>query len=153
MSNSDEPKSATLTANDVRQWKEERNRLEARIAQITRKIEAAELLFPGIGSADVTRTPARKVASGGSSMGEAVKIAIRGAGVPLAPPDIRQRLQNSVFAEQLSNNPNYLYTVIFRLAKRGELIREGDRYRLPPEENAGEAAGEDDLPRALRLQA
>lgn len=152
MSSHDDHQSATLSAEDVRQWKNERSRLEARISQLTRKIEAAELLFPGIGSAEPVRAISRKEAAGVGSMGDAAKNAIREAGVPLAPPEIRRKLETSGFAEQLGKNPNYLYTVIFRLFRRGELVRDGERYRLPDgDESPMEVAGADHRPRELTL--
>lgn len=93
-----------------------------------------------------------KDAAGVGSMGDAAKNAIREAGVPLAPPDIRRKLETSGFAEQLGKNPNYLYTVIFRLFRRGELVRDGERYRLPDgDESPMEVAGADDRPRELTL--
>lgn len=151
MSNGNDQQSGTITADDVRRWKEERARLEARIAQIVRKIDAAELLFPGIGSVDQMPPATHRPTSRGGSMGDAVIAAIREAGAPLAPPEIRRRLENAGFEEKLGRNPNYLYTVIFRLFRRGELVREGDRYRLPDVESPQEVSGGDDHPREFTL--
>ena len=73
-------------------------------------------------------------------MGDGIKAAIREAGSPLGPPDLRQKLEAAGFSDKLHKNPNYLYTVIFRLARRGEIVRDGDRYRLPHE---GDSSGDD----------
>lgn len=81
-----------------------------------------------------------------------MKAAILEAGSSLGPSEIRERVERLGFAEQLSKNPNYLYTVIFRLTSRGELVREGDRYRLPTGDNPPEEAAGVNVPRLFTFE-
>jgi hypothetical protein len=79
------------------------------------------------------------------SMGAAILNILATVQLPLENEAIRASLSvTPKFQQSLTNNPNYYYTVMNRLEKRGEVTKIGKRWILTPrlEPPAGETAGE-----------
>jgi hypothetical protein len=139
-----------LTMADVRQWLSDKASLESKIktdqeslARINRKLDAAALLMPEeswrqalasyAATAEMLKDDNGDVADAldRGRMTADVADLVNRATKPMKPGEIRVALRSSGYREQLSKNPNYLYTVISRLTKSGRISKYGAGYGPP----------------------
>lgn len=80
-----------------------------------------------------------EVSTGASTIGDEVVELLRD-GKPRVPKDIFDALPDEEMREKLSNNPNYGYTVLGRLLKRGLLKRADGFYSIAKKEAPSSAA-------------
>lgn len=131
-----------LTRAQVERWLEEHDILkrqaadiQSRVATVEQKLSAAEVL---LGRPLINRGGASSDSEsagdddGSENMAEATLRIAQERGVPLTNQQLVSALREiPEFAERLDRNPNYFYTMISRLAKRGALVKDGGTYRHP----------------------
>jgi hypothetical protein len=134
-----------LTASDVAAWREERDQLEAdikerqeRLAIIKRKLDAADMFLmevqddPRSVLADPASFFETEEEEGSDSVSDALVVNLRTTKDSLKVGQIRDRLAQIGFADKVKARPNYVYGLVYRLTKKGRLIKRGARYRAAP---------------------
>lgn len=119
--------SITLTSEMVRIWVKDRDRLRAELAELDRKIQAAEVLGVVAKGDDATGADRR------DRLQESVTKAIRRVLVEeqngLNAIEIAEWLVRRGFdASRFGTNRSYLYTSLARLEKRGLIQKKGEKY-------------------------
>jgi hypothetical protein len=147
-------KEILLTAADLLKWREEDRqlddeirKLELRRKDIRRKIDAAEVFAAPV---DPVESPSPPQASSHDSDEPSDSIptvlceSLSKTGDVLNVQGIKARLIELGFGEKLKTQPNYHYSLVYRLSKSGRLVKRGLKYRAPPvpsPEGAAEAVG------------
>ncbi len=125
-----------LTSDDVRRWQEELEKAEAvkvqaesRIVELRKKLEAAALLF---GANFPVPTREGGEGDGQESMGDAARRLLAGFSKPVQHHDLQTELRKIPRLREMldKNSGAYYYTMINRLAKRGEIKKVGKKIRL-----------------------
>lgn len=137
-----------LTSDDVRHWQEELQKAESakaqaegRIVELHKKLEAAALLSGA--SFPLPAITGDEGEDGQESMGDAAKRLLATFSRPIQHHELQTELRKiQRFREMLDKNAGaYYYTIIQRLAKRGDIKKVGKKIRLihkneaPPEGN------------------
>jgi hypothetical protein len=132
-----------LTANDVAKWREEDARLEEEIRkaqqrrnELRRKLDAAAI-FAEISSGEPVeqvgiKPNGHESESDADSAPVALCANLRKTGEALKVAQIKQRLIELGFGSKIEASPSYPYTLVYRLAKTGKLLKRGSKYRVPP---------------------
>jgi hypothetical protein len=123
----------------VREWELEKEVIEDRIktdqeklAVVQRKLDAANTLIRLMGfDQSEGSEPEPPEPPDAASITAAVLSAINSHQNGATPQEIRGALENSQFRSQILANPNYLYTVIHRLAQRGRIMKRGNGSYVP----------------------
>jgi hypothetical protein len=120
----------------VRDWEAEKAVIEDRIktdqeklAVVVRKLDAANTLIRlmGFDQSEGSEPEPPDAASITAAVYAAINSHPNGAN----PQEIRGALENSQFRSQVLANPNYLYTVIHRLAQRGRIVKRDNGTYVP----------------------
>ncbi len=132
-----------LTASDVMKWRDEDKRLEEEIREkqqrrndLRRKLDAAEI-FAETPSYQAPN-PEISTPSGHESDidAESAPVALCAnlskTGESLKVHQIRTRLIELGFEGKFKTQPNYHYSLAYRLSKSGKLVKRGAKYRTPP---------------------
>ena len=146
-----------ITPQRIAQWKAEEAELERekdndaklerelnernqRRKLLRRKLEAAEIFADEI-EEEILIAPSPPVAAGpgdsqepgdsGDSAATDLVANLRKTGDSLKVQQVRQRLIDIGHAEA-ANRKNYIYGLVYRLTKRGKLIKRGTKYRAAP---------------------
>lgn len=148
-----------LTAADVEGWRQERAQLEkeieeraAKLNAVKRKLDAAEIFAATISETgaptDAPALPHEQRPEDvdadedeADSAAEKLCANMRETGASLKTKQIRARLVELGFGEKIKQKPNYVYGLVYRLNKRGRLIRRGSKYRAAPLESSKEETG------------
>ena len=131
-----------LTASDIPKWREEDKQLaeqirqlEQRRTEVKRKLDAAEV-FAG---APVAEAPAplsngHDTEDSTDSAPVALVANLRKTGDSLKVQGIRARLIELGFEDKIKAQPNYHYSLAYRLSrgKNPKLIKRGAKYRAAP---------------------
>lgn len=132
-----------LTAADLLKWREEDKQLDERIRQlqqqrseIKRKLDAAEV-FAGALSLGPIEPSLPKInghATDESSDSPPALLCanLRKTGESLNVRQIKARLIELGFEDKFKTQPNYHYSLAYRLSKSGKLLKQGSKYRAPP---------------------
>jgi hypothetical protein len=131
-----------LTASDVVKWREEDKRLEEEIRErqqrrndLRRKLDAAEIFAETPVDQPPNPEPAKSNVAESDVDAESAPVALcanlRKTGEALKVQQIRARLIELGFGEKLKAQPNYHYSLVYRLSKNGKLIKRGSKYRAP----------------------
>ena len=136
------PEDVLLRASDVeklldqrKQWRQVIKDASAKLLDIERKLEAAEILTGKV----LLDKPEGNGAIEPITMAEAAEVILDQAGRLMTPAQIKLKLaENPVFAERLETSSTYFYTMLSRLVKRGKAEKVGKRYRAPKEESASD---------------
>jgi hypothetical protein len=133
-----------LTMRQVKEWQEEKSRLEMQIAAlqqelaaINKKLDAAAALSEEVAALDIkTYPPVVHISGNGTGaaqeqepMTHAVVRIIDMNSQPMKPTAIKKILAREGYEKKRLNN--YLYTVLHRLLAQGRIRRQGVRYSLP----------------------
>lgn len=128
---------AILTMDDVRRWRGERDRLREEIHERMEKLEkvdkyldAAKLFMEVEEREEAEAEEPSKIVGEAESMADGVLRILQRSNAIMKPKEVKNALmQLDVWANQLERNPNYFYTVLSRLQRRGKIIKTGKRYR------------------------
>jgi hypothetical protein len=147
-----------LTAEEIAQWRIEQASLEEeirlrqeRLVGIKRRLDAAEVFLNDKTFAVENLEPPPSAISaangrdddddGGPSVANSLLANMVETGASLKVGQIRQRLVDIGFGERVKSNPTYVYGLVYRLAKRGRLVKRGSKYRavvrISPEGETG----------------
>lgn len=129
---------ALLKQSDVRKWQETKANLEKRIAadtsevaRLTRLLDAAAVLTGETASEESAATPEPRFAQKPpSTLPEVILFILDISGRPMTQPEIRSALPEE-WQERIRKAPNYFYTALIRMVRRGTVVREGDYISLP----------------------
>ncbi len=143
-----------LTSADLLRWREEDRELDeqmrqlmVRRADIKRKLEAAEVLAQAFetpspaGLVPAAAAASPKGANGAEKTdepdeGDTAPVALiadmRATGASLKVQSIKAKLIELGFADKLKAQPNYHYSLAYRLTKSGKLLKRGSKYRAAP---------------------
>jgi hypothetical protein len=137
--------SVLLTADDLLRWRTEDKELDDQIralqlrrAEVKRKLDAAEVF-----AEKLSATPDRPTAppapsqtpdddEEGDSAPKALVANLAMTGESLNVKQVRARLIELGFGEKIKTRPNYHYSLVYRLTRRGKLLRRGTKYRAAP---------------------
>lgn len=130
------PRGVLLTANDIKSWLAERERLRAeskaiddKLRAIERKLEAAELLT---GQSLLERNEHEGDEEETGSMAEAAALILKRWRGLISNKQMKLELSKSPeFKKRLDASANYYYTMMARLVKQGKAEKVGTRYRAP----------------------
>ncbi len=118
----------TISQAQVQQWADEVKAIDADIARlqekrdvINRRLEAVALLFD----------EARPLTSAPKTLREFVLEALASAQSGVLPGELFDLATDSDIRERMERNRNAIYTVIARLAERGEIVRHGKLLYSP----------------------
>jgi hypothetical protein len=129
-----------LTADDVSKWREKDKelaeqirQLEQRRAEVKRKLEAAEV-FVGApyGEAAAPVSNGHDTEDTADSAPVALVANLRKTGDSLKVQGIKARLIELGFGDKIKAQPNYHYSLAYRLTRSGKLIKRGSKYRAAP---------------------
>lgn len=130
-----------LTSADVEQWKAERAKLQAqqaelaqRLSEVERKLAAAAVFLAEdlMEDASDSASEAEPDDDERHNLTGAIKRVLGDFDRPLSRLAIRYELaKDEVFKDRLSRNPNSYYNALKRLVARGDVVQEGERFRLP----------------------
>jgi hypothetical protein len=127
-----------LTSDDIRRWQDELRKweatkaeAEARIVDVRRKLEAAAFLS-GSSITPLFATNAGQDGDGEESMADAGKRLLAAFSKPVMHHELQAELRKIPrFRDMLDkNNGAYYYTMVNRLAKRGDIKKVGKKIRL-----------------------
>lgn len=131
-----------LTAGDLLKWREEDKQLDEQIHQlqqwrseIKRKLDAAEVFAaPSLAPIESPSPQVNGHDTGESSDSPIALLcaSLRKTGESLNVRQIRARLIELGFGDKIKAQPNYPYSVVYRLTKSGKLLKRASRYRAPP---------------------
>jgi len=124
----------------------QRDELNAEINELEKWLEAAAILA----GADVMTQTIAEVEDGDEAienvieeenMADATKRILSDFPKGIGHAQLQSELRKiPLFAERLDKNPNYYYTMISRLKKRGEVVKYRKALRLPPPKVENETA-------------
>lgn len=125
-----------LKESDVQAWRAERDKLlrqmdemQSRVAVLAKKLEAAALLVGEPVPAANPRAKESEVPER-QSMSDAALAIAQQSNRTMRHDDIKAELsKDAEFRRMLENSPNYYYTMISRLIKRGQLLKDGEGFR------------------------
>jgi phage I-like protein len=144
-----------LTSADLLRWREEDRELDeqmrqlmVRRADIKRKLEAAEVLAQAFETPSPAGLVPTAAAAASPKIGNGVEKAdepdegdtapvalianMRATGASLKVQNIKAKLIELGFGEKLKAQPNYHYSLAYRLTKSGKLLKRGSKYRAAP---------------------
>lgn len=144
-----------LTASDLLKWREEDKELDEKIRQLQqrrsdlkRKLDAAEVFADALATGPVSGLLSQANGHDSEEPSESPAVALcenlRKTGESLKVQQIKARLIELGFGAKIEVQPNYTYTLVYRLSKSGKLLKRGSRYRAPPDsspEGETEAVG------------
>ena len=125
-----------LTSSEVEAWREEKAKLEQEIAvkqqrlvDLEQLLVAASLLMRARGitpaEGNETQTP------GGETLPDMIINILQERVGPISNNEIKALMNKSGLGRaRLKGNPNYYYTAMSRLIKRGLVTKDGDRYEI-----------------------
>jgi hypothetical protein len=135
--NGSAPRKPLLTEEDVARWREERDLLreeiaaaQAKMAELTRKLEAAAVFMDIDVSAFEPLAQKAPEPVPSSSLYAAIARVIEASSAPMTPKMIREAILAGPDAG-LIRSENYLYTAIKRLADKASITKQGDGYVSP----------------------
>ena len=101
---------------------------------ITNVVTAQLLFLEAEESEEIMAHEAREVTREADTMAAGVLRILQRSNAIMEPKEIRNALkQLDVWANQIERNPNYFYTVLSRLQRRGKIVKTGKKYRAAPE--------------------
>jgi hypothetical protein len=135
-----------LTSADLVKWREEDKELDEQMrklmvkrADIKRRLEAAEVLAQAFQEPSHTPdAPAPPLANGhgegddAESAPVALLAHMRKSGASLNVQGIKAALIELGFSDKVEAQPNYHYSLTYRLSKSGKLLKRGSKYRAAP---------------------
>ncbi len=136
--------SVLLTADDLLQWRTEDKELDDQIrtlqlrrAEVKRKLDAAEVFAEKLTAAPDPSAPGAPSQTPedddeGDSAPKALVANLAMTGESLNVKQVRARLIELGFGEKIKTRPNYHYSLVYRLTRRGKLLRRGTKYRAAP---------------------
>ena len=142
-----------LTAGDLLKWREEDKRLDEQIRQlqqqrseIKRKLDAGEVFAASLVPIESPLPLANGHSADESSDSPPALLCanLRKTGESLNVRQLKARLIELGFEDKFKTQPNYHYSLAYRLSKSGKLLKRGSKYRAPPvssPEGEAEAVG------------
>lgn len=128
----------SISVQDFLNWQRERDvaskqvaALEAKIATIERKIEAALVLFPKLEGAGLPHRIQPAEASEVSTWRELVYYALSQSNSGLTQRDMLEIGLSTPMAERVKQTPAGLYMAVRKLEQRSQLVRRGNYFYLP----------------------
>ena len=148
-----------LTASDVMKWRVQERELGEKIlklqqqhSDLQKKLSAAEVFALPDAPMDVEsqvqpnghdiKEPADSAPTDSAPI--AICANLQKTGESLKVRQIRDRLIELGFGEKIRMQPNFSYSLVYRLSQSGKLLKRGSKYRAPPAsatEGEAEAVG------------
>ncbi|MBN4046606.1 hypothetical protein JYU02_01250 [bacterium AH-315-P15] len=137
---------------EVRDFKQERTRIDDNIRALENKLAAAKVFMGDLSverldSEFIPRESSASPPEDREPLPDAIVRIIREAGKPLTKIEIRRALEEEpIHAARFKHSPNYFYTAMIRLEKRGAVRRRGKKYSLTPKQHEAPDSDESSAP-------